>query len=236
VNAPADARINGELELREHAVDVLLDRSLGQSEACRDPGVALPVGHVGEDLLLPRAEAVEPRRGRPGLVLDEDLDDLRIDDGAALGDAAHGVRDLRAVIQPILEEIRATIRSVLQQRERVGRIAVVAEDDDTGAGAGAAQLPRQPDPVIGHVRAHADPYDGNVQIVFANGGAHGIGVAADGDEVDARRLFEHLPDCLADKEMVVGDSDAHGHGTGRHSHPQGGRASPGMDDASKARR
>jgi hypothetical protein len=77
-------------KLRQDAVHVSFDRSLGDPQSATDAGVRASFGHQGEDLVLARGEHVE-------WILDgasshDLLDETGVDDGSRLGPDAPGRR------------------------------------------------------------------------------------------------------------------------------------------------
>src|ERR671936_2489901 len=120
----------GQIELEEDRVDVLLDGALREDERLGDRVVALALGDLGEDLPLAGGEVRERRTFDTRLGDDQRIDDLRVDDRAALRHGADGRRELCPVVHALLEEVTAAVRAPLEQAQRVARVVVLREDDD----------------------------------------------------------------------------------------------------------
>src|SRR6266542_2276067 len=90
LDALVDRRLPRQPELEEDRVDHLLDRSLGQEESVGDRRVVLPLGHLAENVALARRQLVERRIFAAGVLRYQNLDELRVDQGAALRDGADG--------------------------------------------------------------------------------------------------------------------------------------------------
>ena len=77
--------------------------------------------------------------------LHERLDDLRVEHRSTGGDLAHRARELVALGDPVLEEVRVPRGAVGEQRDRVLGVVVLREHHDAGAGVALAQLLRRVD-------------------------------------------------------------------------------------------
>src|SRR5215831_18207881 len=119
----------GEAELEEDPVDRLLDGAIAQAQRFRDRRVVLPLGHLAEHVALSLSQLVERRLLASRLLRDERLDDLRIDDRPSLRDSPDRPDELLNVVDALLEQVRAALRPCLEQRERIGRLQVLAEYD-----------------------------------------------------------------------------------------------------------
>ena len=115
-------------------------------------------------LLLPLAISARTSRSRPvsaasGRALDaqlggdERLDDLRVQHRAAGRDRLDRRHQLGAIVDALLEQIGAALRSGLQQRQRVGGLGVVAQHDHADPRVGLAQQPGHADALVGARRA-----------------------------------------------------------------------------------
>ena len=143
LDAARDVGRPGEVELHEDRVDVLLDRALGEHERLGDRLVALALRDLGQRLALARREHGERRVGAVRPALHEQLDDLRVDVRAALLHGAHGVDQLPAVVDTLLEQVGAPRGAGLEQLEHVGGLGVLAEHHDTGLRVRVAQARRR---------------------------------------------------------------------------------------------
>src|SRR3954468_8013019 len=92
-----------QLELREDAGDVGLDRLGGQEEALADRLVRAALGDEGEDLALPLGQVVERDAG--ATPADELGDHLGVDDRPASRDSTDGVGEVLEILDAVLQEI-----------------------------------------------------------------------------------------------------------------------------------
>ena len=118
-------------------------------------------------LLLPCAISARTSRSRgvssasgersiARLARDERVDELRVDDRAARADRLDRRRAARQVVDALLEQVAAAVGSRLEQRERVARLGVLAEDDDADLGVRLAQPIGDADALVGVRRRHPD--------------------------------------------------------------------------------
>src|SRR5207244_1577919 len=89
----------------------------------------LPLRHLPEDVALSLRQVVERGMLAPRLLGDERLDDLRIDDRSSLCHGPDRRHELADVADALLEQIRASLCSGLEKRERVRWLQVLAEHD-----------------------------------------------------------------------------------------------------------
>ena len=86
----------------EQGVDVFLDSPLRNEERIGDACIVQTLRHLRQDFELARCEALQDRV----LLLDsgghEDVDDLRVDARAALGDFGHGREQCVEIADPLL--------------------------------------------------------------------------------------------------------------------------------------
>ena len=129
----------GEPELGEDRVDHLLHGVLRENSVDAIAALFLPSAisrstspsrgvrsSIGEDL---RAEP-------PG---DQDVDDQRIDHRASTGDRVDGRAQLVDVLQALLQEVGAPVRSSLEEPQCVLRLGVLAQHDDADVRVEVAQ-------------------------------------------------------------------------------------------------
>src|SRR5829696_3021103 len=98
---PAELVAVGELELAEHRADVGLDRLHRDAEAQANLLVEVAAGYVAEDLPLAGGELVEVRvdllgRQVAGERIEHEAGEAGREDGIAVANPAHGVRELLA--------------------------------------------------------------------------------------------------------------------------------------------
>ena len=127
--------VSGRFELGEDRVHVLLDRSLGQHERLGDRAVALARGDLGEQLALARRSAATAgtcaARERASISTSTIIGSITEPPRAT---ALIASMQLLLVADPLLEQIRAAARALLEQAERVGGLGVLAEHDDADLG------------------------------------------------------------------------------------------------------
>ena len=165
----------------------------------------------GEHLVLARSERAQ-RRGllRPP-VEDELLDHLRVDHRSAPGDLRDRGRELPTLAEPVLEQVAAAGRALLEQRECVLGVGVLAEDDHADGGMRLPQAPRDPDslhPVRGR---HPDVRQHHVRAVVFDRLHEALLVRRDRDDLYLARVSEHVQDPLAYQQVVVRDDDPNRH-------------------------
>ena len=121
------------------------------------------------------------------------------------------MHDLARVGDALLEQVRPPFRAPLEQRERVGRIRVLAQDDDADRRTGVPEREGGPHAFVGPRRRHPDVGDDDVGR-FPGRRLHELVVGPAGpDDLDAFLVVEQFLDALADEEVVVRD-----HHTQRH--------------------
>ena len=125
-------------ELHEAARDVLSDGTGRDDERLGDGGVGATFGHEGEEVALAGREAAE---GVHFLAAGDALaDDLRIEGGAAGGDALEGLEVLDDIGDPVLEEVADLLSSRPAARSRSApRRTVRARAGRRRASAGGAR-------------------------------------------------------------------------------------------------
>ena len=120
--------------------------------------------------------------------------------------------ELRAIVHPFLEEVRAPVRARLQEGEHVRGLGVLAQHDDADLRMLDAQAGSELDPLVGLRRGHADVREDDVGVVRVAGVAQGVEVAHRGDDLHRRVDRQHLLQAFPDDQAVLSDSDADGHG------------------------
>ena len=110
-------------------------------------GVRLAQRHLAQHVELARGE----RRQRVRLVATasphEGVDDHRVDDGPSGAHLDERVHEVLEVPDPVLEQVAQPGRAVLEERQRVGLVGVLRQDDDAdarGARPGSRAPPRCP--------------------------------------------------------------------------------------------
>src|SRR5829696_1518027 len=208
----ADVLRIGEAQLEEDRVDVLLDGALRQEQRLGDRRVALALGDLREHFPLAGRQLVQGRALRTAASGHERLDDLRVDQRSALGDRADGGHELGSVVHALLEQIGATVRATLEQRERVERIGELAEHDDADRRVGVAELGGEPDPLVGARRRHADVGEHHIGPLVLAGLAQRLEVAHRGDDLDRWVDSQQLVHAFAHDQAVLAEGypDRHG--------------------------
>ena len=114
-------------------------------------------------------------------------------------------------MDPLLEQVGASGRSRLEQREHVARLRVLAEHDDTDLGAGLPQQCGDLNALVALRRWHADVghYDVRTLVLDAS---RREGVLADRDHVDLRLGSKHLLEAFPHEKAVVGKNHPDRHG------------------------
>ena len=148
LHAAADVLGVAQVELEEDRVD----RLRAWSGTGREPRRSRP--------LAISARTSSSRKRNLRAVGDQAVDDPRVDDRAALGHGADGGQQIRAVGDPLLEQVRAPLGAGGEQLDRAARLGQLAEDhDDLGVRLGAAaatSIPapqgRHPDVVVTDIR------------------------------------------------------------------------------------
>lgn len=174
-----------QVQLAEDRGDVLLDRALRKDEGGGDAGVGTAFGHRGQDLALARRQRREPGALRAHQLADH----LRVQRRSARGHALQRRHELRYVPHPVLQQVADPGGAAGQQSGGVGRLDVLREHQDPGAGMVRAQGYRRPQSFVGVRRGHPDVHDRRVGSVFRYGGqqrravpdgvAHGMAVVGE---------------------------------------------------------
>ena len=145
---------------------MLLHRANGEHELRGDGGVRTPLGHEPEHLELARREDVE----RAACAAREELGDhLRVERGAAGGDAAHGADEVVDVHDPVLEQVAEPTAAVGEELGRVRVLDVLRDDEDRSLGCSAAQLESGAQALVAEAGRQADVDDRDVRPLEAHG-------------------------------------------------------------------
>ena len=117
---------------------------------------------------------------------DELLDHPGIDDRAAGGDLADRRHQLLHVADPLLEQVGAPGRALLEQGQRVLRLGVLAEHHHADGGVGDAETLGGTDALVGAGRWHANVGEDHIRLVLVDSGEERREIGAD------RNKFELL--------------------------------------------
>ena len=142
---------------------------------------------------------------------DQRLDDLRVDHRAALRDGADRADELVEVVDALLQEVRPSGAASLQERERVARGGVLAEDDDADLRVRHAQPLGGLDPLVGLARRHADVSHDDVGLLALDGGEQRVEVVAGRRDLDLGARLEQAPQALAGEVVVLGEHEPDRH-------------------------
>jgi hypothetical protein len=93
-----------DMQLHEDALDVLLDRALGDEEPLGDGTIGPALGHGSEDLTLAVGEVVDWIVTGPSTP-DQLSHDRRIEGRPSLADAMHRIRELVQVGNAVLQQV-----------------------------------------------------------------------------------------------------------------------------------
>jgi PAS domain S-box-containing protein len=115
------------------------------------------------------------------VAVDQTLDHLGVEGGAAVGDPLDGLDELGDVSHPLLEQVADSRRVVADELQHVCRLEMLGEDQDGDGGIRAPDLRSGDETVVGVPRRHAHVHDRHVggirpdfqeQLVRAPGPAH----------------------------------------------------------------
>ena len=176
-----------------------------------DRGVVLALGHLAQHVAFARRQLVE--RGCLGARLggNEALDDLGIDDRASRRHLPDRADELAEVVDALLEQVATSCGAALEQRERVARLGVLAEDDDPDLRMRLPEPSRCLDALVDAARGHADVGDDDVRSLRLDGGEQRVQVLADRDDLDLGLGLEQPPHALADEIVIICEHDANRH-------------------------
>ena len=112
----------------------------------------------------------------------------------------------------LLQDVGAPGAAGVQQRDGVGRVRVLAQDDDAEARVRLAQAFGGLDPLVGVTRWHPDVGDHHVRGLAIDGLEQRVEVSADRGDLEPGLRVEQPPDAFTDEVVVFGKHDADGHG------------------------
>src|SRR3954452_12217874 len=207
-HAAADVALVAELERREDRTHVALDCPLGDHEPLGNRRVAPAFGDEAEDLELSRGQATKPLTLPLSIAGEQLLDDSGIDDRAADRDLAHGPVQVAGMADSLLEQICAPPRAVLEERRRIHRVGVLAQDDHADIGVRRAKLGGEADALIGLRRRHANVGDDDVRPELADGGSKRIEVLVGAEKIDIGQRLERARYPLTREIAVLTEYDA----------------------------
>ena len=150
---------------------------------------------------------------------DERFDHLGVDHRAARRDLPDRPHQLVDVGDAFLQEVGPTLRAFVEELERVARLDVLAEHDDTDGGVGHAERLGRPHALVGAGRWHPDVGDHDIGLVLRHEVEERIEVFAGTDDLDVGVGVEQSRDSLAHEVVVFGDDDADRHGPRRLREP-----------------
>ena len=108
------------------------DRSVRTRSSAID-GVVHALGHLPQDLAFPGGQLIERRRRRARPIRHQTFDDLRVDQRASDRDHPDGRQELVEIVDALLQDVGAPGAARVEQRDRVARVRVLAQDDDAEA-------------------------------------------------------------------------------------------------------
>ena len=106
------------------------------------------------------------------------FDDLGIDHRSPLGNRPDRPDELGTLVNTLLQEVRAAIRPVLEERERIARMAVLAQHHHAGLRVRFTQDRRRAYPLVRLRGRHADVGQDHVRLVAFDGLEERVEIAA----------------------------------------------------------
>jgi hypothetical protein len=206
-----NSRLPSQPELLEDRVDGLLDRPLGYGQVDRDRCVVHSLGHPAQNVPFPLRELAQRRGCATSRLGDQAFYDLWVDERPTRRNGANRGDELTSLRYALLEQIRATVAAALEQRQRVTRAGVLAQDDDSDARVRFTQSSGDPDSLIGVAGRHPDVGDDNVRASLVDGDQQGIKVPARGDDFEPRLCLEQPLDTLTYEEMILSEHEPQRH-------------------------
>ena len=197
----------------------LLDRALAQEERRCDRGVVLAGRHLAQDIVLAGRQLVERRGLSRRARRHKRIDHLGVDQRTAVGHRADRGGELLDVGDAFLQKVRAPRRSALQERERIARLGVLAQDDDPHVRVRLTQTYGGLDPLIRLAGRHAYVGEHDIGMLGFDQGVKGVEIAACPDDLEIGLRAEQPDDPLANEVAVLGENHPDRHGsTIRRSH------------------
>src|SRR5262249_8767128 len=112
------------------------------------------------------------------------------------------------ILDALLQQVRAPVGTVPEQRSRVPRLRVLAEDDDADLRMRRAKLGGEPDPFVRVRGRHPDVGQNDIRRGPGDALPKGLEVAGGLEELHSLQLAEDADDALARDEAVLADDDA----------------------------
>src|SRR5207245_2206670 len=103
----------------------------------------------------------------------------------------------------ILQQVRPARRSLVEQRERVTGLRVLAEDDDTDVAVRLAEPLGSLDSFVSASGRHPDVRHDDVGPLTRDGGQKRLQITANGDNLELRPALEQPPNTLADEVVIL---------------------------------
>ena len=148
--------------------------------------------------------------GTPGC--DQHLDDARVDHRTASRHLANGADQLVDVGHALFQQIGATACALLEERERVLGLRVLAQDDDAHGGPLRPQALRGAKALVSAGRWHADVRDDHLGVVLLDGSLEIGKIDAARQQLDFFGGLEELPDAFAEQVVILGEHHTDRHG------------------------
>src|SRR3954451_13889399 len=195
------------MELREDARDVLLDRSYCQHQLGGDAAVRPALGHQRQDLALAWGQLFECPFDPTA---SEELpDDLRIERGAAVGDAADCVDEGVDLHDPVFQQVADPAAPVGEQLGRVRMLDVLRDDEHCGLRRELAHRLRGSQALVAEARRQADVDNGDVGALAQDCANERVPVLHGIDDVEVV-VAEEARQPVAEEREIFCDHDTHG--------------------------
>ena len=147
---------------------MLLHGTVADDELLGDARVGAAFGHQPQHLALAWCEH---RKWFAPLTADEQLgDDLGIQRGASVRNAAARTHELRDIGNPLLEEVADANRAAAEQLRCEALLDVLRKDEHRCSRPYGPQFDGRPKPLVGERRRHADVDDDEVGFGRLHGG------------------------------------------------------------------
>jgi hypothetical protein len=135
-----------------------------------------------------------------------------------VGDGLNRAHQLVEILDALLQQVRPPFRAGFEERERIPRIGVLAEDDDADVRVRLSQALRGPDSLVDAVRRHPDVGDDDVGLLLFDSGEKRVKIATGGRDLHLGMCLGKTPDALANEIVIVREyqADRHRHRIRRH--------------------
>ena len=163
-----------------------------------------------EPLALPLGEAVNNGRGARTR-LDERVDHLRINYGSAICHPLDSRGQLFDVTDSLLEQVGPAVGSLIEERHRIVRFHILAQNDDTYVWVRLPDLIGRPDSLVRLRRRHADVGNDDIRLVLGNRGDQLVVISTAVHQIDLVTECEHRNDALTHEKAVFCQNDANHH-------------------------